>query len=417
MNTEEKHSVSSLLNHIAKTYREVLNYPIKSNYKNIPCSILAKKRRQSTAILRLAGEKEFKGCIYGKKNVKRVKNSNLVDLCNILTPKLRKPEGDEFVSKGDFSSDYVKIIKYIFDCFTSQEVEDKDIGYIYNFLIPLLSNDNNTYYLESLDNECLKTNLNHHGYFPEEWDCISNARLLKPLIGIEIELYHRNADIFNQHSNFFYFQKDGSLNCFEGGIELTTYPLSAEELLKDGGVIDLLCYKFFPKFGCYSKIKAETGLHVHVSKLTDSSSNLILLQKAFYCFSYEFIKIVFGRDNNGYCSPIERILNLKELGIHPSAADYEGQKKIFNCIPTYDRYKELNFTNNETIEFRRGKGTVNPEAIKLIIDFCYTIYNFCLENEEISTLDLKRIKEEVIYYFKKNAYTSSLKQIISQYAN
>lgn len=78
-------------------------------------------------------------------------------------------------------------------------------------------------------------------------------------------------------------------------------------------------------------------------------------------------------------------------------------------------YLELNFTNSQTIEFRRGKGTVDTIMIKSILDFCYHIYKYSIEAQDLYKSDLLSIRLFLQNYLMENAKTERLKKLIKKY--
>lgn len=258
------------------------------------------------------------------------------------------------------------------------------------------------------------TALRSYHYFPPEWTRPDNSTLKEPLIGLELEVYAKNRYIFDNKSNFFYLQRDGSLSEENGGIEITTIPMSFDDLVKDNGGIDILTKDFISRFSCYSQKAEETGFHIHLSKVNFNTKVHVLLKKAFYCFPYDFITELFGRRNTNYCVPEKEIQKLMSYGIHPNAASEQGLEKIFQ--PYCDsRYFELNFTNPRTVEFRRGKGTIDAISIKTILDFCYHIYKYSIESQNLYKSDLLSIRLYLQNYLMENSRTEHLKKLIKKY--
>lgn len=366
---------------VRKNYKEILNEEYSDvSYKNIDSAFLAKARRKTTAFLKYIGERNFRGCIYGKNNVRLIKNSDMVKLNKrlkdriILTP-------DLFLYKT-YSKEYVKVLSFFVENVLWGELNEHNIEYLTEYVIPTLN----------FDNDVLK----------------------EPLVGLELEIYARNKYIFNNTSNFFYIQHDGSLSDEKGGAEITTIPMTFDELIKEGGGIDILTKDFMPRFSCYSQKATETGFHIHLSKINFNKKVCILLKKAFYCFPYDFITELFGRENGGYCLAEPQIQRLMEYDIHPNAASELGLEKIF--LPYCDtRYLELNFTNSKTVEFRRGKGTVDAICIKSILDFCYHIYKYSVEAQNLYKSDLLNIRLFLQNYLMENARTEHLKKLIKKY--
>lgn len=57
--------------------------------------------------------------------------------------------------------------------------------------------------------------------------------------------------------------------------------MTFDELIKEGGGIDILTKDFMPRFSCYSQKATETGFHIHLSKINFNKKVCILLKKAF----------------------------------------------------------------------------------------------------------------------------------------
>lgn len=413
MNAKEKENIAILVDFVKSEYFRSIGKR-NDNYKNIEASKLYKKRRKATAFLRYLGIKNFNGRVYGKKNIRLIKNSEMITIVRKLKNIFINNPDNCFKIIEDYSDKYLRILSFFYSAFLWKDFNIEDVFYVSNFIIPTLKKDRCSFSLEGCRNKEIETKVNSYHYFPEDWELPDNSMISSPLIGIELELYHRNEKIFNQLSNFFYFQKDGSLEFYDGGIELTTYPLPFQTLIEEGGAVDVLCKDFLPRFGCFSQCKEETGLHIHLSKLHKSSKFRISLKKAFYSLPYRFLRILYGRDSNTYCRIEDRINYLYQYGIHPSMAAEEQQNSLF-VTDNYSRYFELNFTNKNTIEFRRGKGTVDPDKIKQIIDFCYFVTMFSSENPNIYNENLIEIKKELVKYIINNCYTESLKELISEY--
>lgn len=111
--------------------------------------------------------------------------------------------------------------------------------------------------------------------------------------------------------------------------------------------------------------------------------------------------LLLSRTSN---SKINGIRNTSKRGIRIRVG------KIFQ--PYCDsRYLELNFTNSKTVEFRRGKGTVDAICIKSILDFCYHIYKYSIEAQNLYKSDLLSIRLFVQNYLMENARTERLKNL------
>lgn len=413
MNAKEKKSLEILFAFVKENHKEILEEEFSDvSYKNIDANFLSKTRRKITAFLKYIGEREFRGCVYGKNNVRLIKNSDMVKLNKrlkdriILTPDL--------ILYKTYSKEYIKILRFFVENVLWEKLNEHNIEYLTEYVIPTLISKKYVFEYPGIPKFFVSTRQRSYHYFPDAWTRPDNDNLEEPLVGLELEVYARNPSIFENKSNFFYLQHDGSLSEGNGGTEITTIPMPFEELIREGGGIDILTKDFMPRFSCYSQKATETGFHIHLSKINFNKKVCVLLKKAFYCFPYDFITELFGRTNGGYCLAEPQIQRLMEFGIHPSAASASGLEKIFQ--PYCDsRYLELNFTNSKTVEFRRGKGTVDAICIKSILDFCYQIYKYSVEAQNLYKSDLLNIRLFLQNYLMENAKTERLKKIIKKY--
>lgn len=413
MNAKEKKSLEILFSFVKGIYKEILEEEFSDvSYKNIHAKFLSKSRRKTTAFLKYIGEREFRGCVYGKNNFRLIKNSDMVKLNKrvknriILTPDL--------ILYKTYSGEYVKILKFFVENILWENLNKHNIEYLTEYVIPTLTSRKDVFEHPDIPKIFVSTQQRSYHSFPDVWTRPDNDNLDEPLVGLELEVYARNKYIFENKSNFFYLQRDESLFEENGGTEITTIPMPFEDLIREGGGIDILTKDFMARFSCFSQSPPETGFHIHLSKTQFSDNIAVLLKKAFYCFPYQFTTELFGRENTSYCKPEPKIQMLMEYGIHPSAASNFGLEKIFT--PYCDsRYFELNLTNNNTIEFRRGKGTVDSLAIKSILDFCYHIYKYSINSKKLYKSDLLSIKALLQDYLMENAKTERLKKLIKKY--
>lgn len=413
MNAIEKKSLEILFSFVKGNYKEILEEEFSDvSYKNIDAKFLSKSRRKTTAFLKYIREREFRGCVYGKNNVRLIKNSDMVKLNKrlknriILTPDL--------ILYKTYSPEYVKILKFFVENILWEKLNEHNIEYLTEYVIPTLISKKYVFEHPGIPKVFVSTRLRSYHDFPDAWTRPDNGTLKDPLVGLELEVYARNKYIFENKSNFFYLQRDNSISPEEGGVEITTIPMSFNDLIREGGGIDILTKDFMPRFSCYSQKDNSTGFHIHLSKVNFNKKVCVLLKRTFYCFPYAFLTELFGRTNGSYCLAEPQIQRLMEYGIHPNAASESGLEKIFQ--PYCDtRYLELNFTNSKTVEFRRGKGTVDAICIKSILDFCYHIYKYSIEAQNLYKSDLLSIRLFVQNYLMENAKTERLKKLIKKY--
>lgn len=413
MKEKEKRALDLLFAFVRKEYQEILDEKYSDiSYKGIDPKFLAKARRKTTAFLKYIGEREFRGCVYGKNNISLIKNSDMIKLNKrlknriILTP-------DSILYKT-YSLEYVKVLSFFVEDILWEKLNDHNIEYLTEYVIPTLISKKYVFEHPGIPKVFVSTRQRSYHYFPDTWERPDNSNLEEPLVGLELEVYARNPSIFENKSNFFYLQRDSSLSEANGGTEITTIPMSFNDLIREGGGIDILTKDFMPRFSCYSQKDNSTGFHIHLSKIKFNTKVCVLLKRTFYCFPYAFLTELFGRSNGSYCLAEPQIQRLMEFGIHPSAASKSGLEKIFQ--PYCDsRYLELNFTNSKTVEFRRGKGTVDAICIKSILDFCYHIYKYSIEAQDLYKSDLLSIRLFVQNYLMENAKTERLKKLIKKY--
>lgn len=413
MNAKETKALEILFNFVRKNYKEILEEEyIDDTYKNLDVKFLSKSRRKITAFLKYIGERDFRGRVYGKNKIRLIKNSDMIKLNKRLKNRINLTP-DSILYKT-YSQEYVKILKFFVENVLWEKLNASNVEYLTEYIIPYLGDNKTTYEHPNCPKLFVNTILRSYHYFPDNWCKPDNRKLKEPLLGLELEVYAKKRCIFDNASNFFYLQRDGSISSEEGGVEITTLPMSFDDLIKDEGGIDILTKEFMPKFSCFSQNTPDTGFHIHLSKVNFCTKVYIMLKKAFYCFPYAFITELFGRTNTGYCRAEPQIQRLMEFGIHPSAASGSGLEKIFQpCCDS--RYLELNFTNSKTIEFRRGKGTVDTIMIKSILDFCYHIYKYSVEAQDLYKSDLLSIRLFLQNYLMENAKTERLKKLIKKY--
>lgn len=413
MNAKETKALESLFNFVRKNYKEILEEEyIDNTYKNLDVKFLSKSRRKITAFLKYIGERDFRGRVYGKNKIRLIKNSDMIKLNKRLKNRINLTT-DSILYKT-YSGKYVKILNFFVENVLWGKLNASNVEYLTEYIIPYLGDNKTTYEHPNFPKLFVNTSLRNYHHFPDNWCKPDNRKLKEPLLGLELEVYAKKRCIFDNASNFFYLQRDSSISPEEGGVEITTLPMSFDDLIKDEGGIDILTKEFMPKFSCFSQNTPDTGFHIHLSKVNFCTKVYIMLKKAFYCFPYAFITELFGRNNTGYCRAEPQIQTLMEFGIHPSAASELGLEKIFQpCCNS--RYLELNFTNSQTIEFRRGKGTVDTIMIKSILDFCYHIYKYSVEAQDLYKSDLLSIRLFLQNYLMENAKTERLKKLIKKY--
>ena len=244
-------------------------------------------------------------------------------------------------------------------------------------------------------------------------------RLLKPTdlkTGIELEMIARpdqHTNLKKIKSNWIFFQYDGSLG--NSGWELTTVPL-ASNVAKNPKTYEALCRELGKYATSYES--SATGLHVHLSRehfhtRKDPATERGNIVKALFLYAYvlqDANSRVFLRSYNNYATRIDikQARALHEIGTKYIKKGYlmDLQNDIYSSIPRM-RYLSINITNPKTIEFRQGKGTIKPESIARMVEYCQLITKYA-SIKPFSAMDIDKFKS----YASKHA-TDSINRILS----
>lgn len=200
-------------------------------------------------------------------------------------------------------------------------------------------------------------------------------------IGVELEVeFNRESfrDKFTEiETNWFYLERDGSLGSY--GCEIITIPLKPSDAKSED---------FWKPLTNHLSTRAKSwdtgrcGLHVHIGKeilgrnaeeQSETLGRLLYLYHQFVKDTRLNIKI-YGRDR-GYhdqdgktsASIAARELGSEVLKIQ-SVKDKVKESLIDRAED--DRYFDINIRNSATIEFRKGRGSINPKRIAMVIDYC-----------------------------------------------
>lgn len=238
-----------------------------------------------------------------------------------------------------------------------------------------------------------------HGFMNQPRNSFSGHR-----IGIELEVEATNDDNFctitSCSSNWFTRESDASLGDY--GVEFITIPLLPD---------DAKSYATWQPLCNYLKQKAKSwdtggrcGLHVHIGREilgeTENERQITLGKLLiFYQKDVEdWVKAtaVFGRQRC-YHQPdgnTEELRAVKVLG-ETVLKDEEVFNKVDRAMKTKfsaSRYYAINLHNGATIEFRKGRGSINPDRIIAVITMTEAIVLFAKEHEP-ADLSLENFKE------------------------
>lgn len=209
-------------------------------------------------------------------------------------------------------------------------------------------------------------------------------------IGVELEVEAndniKHREITDCTSNWFTRERDGSLGGL--GVEFITIPLLPEDA-KSYATWQPLCN--FLKTRAKSWNTGRCGLHVHLGREilgNDENERQMTLGKLliFYQGDVEnWVKAtaVFGRERC-YHQPDGDTEELKAVKLLGKGVLKDAE--VFNKVDTAmkerfgtSRYYAINLTNSATIEFRKGRGSINADRIIAVITMTEAICLFCRE--------------------------------------
>lgn len=257
----------------------------------------------------------------------------------------------------------------------------------------------------------------HHTYLNAPTHSFTGHR-----IGIELEVEFSSSskreDFCDIKSNWLYRESDSSLGGY--GCEIITIPL----LPKDAKSVD-----FWKPLTDYLGSRAKSwdtgrcGLHVHIGReilgRTDEEKSETI-GKLLYLY-HHFVKDtrmnvkIYGRDR-GYHDQDGKTsagTSAKELG--SEVLKIKGVKdKVKNAMinrSEQDRYFDINLRNTNTIEFRKGRGSINAKRISMVVDYCERMCFYAK-----STPWQQIGYEDFVKFLKSTVKNEFLKDIIESYS-
>ena len=238
------------------------------------------------------------------------------------------------------------------------------------------------------------------------------------MFGVEMEVEFNGEDerdeFADKTSNWFYCERDGSLNDY--GVEIITIPLNPKDA-KDHDLWDSLTSSIANE----AEASDNCGLHVHVSRtiLGDGGEFNENLGKLLYLYHHHIEETNLNRKLYGRA----RTYNAHD----GKTAQGDAAKRLREKIFKYDsvktrvqenmtlrsrdtRYFDINIQNSRTIEFRKGAGTIDPHRVVAIIEYCELL---CLFAKKTSWEKLNYAN--FVAFIEKKAKGEQLRKIINQY--
>lgn len=208
----------------------------------------------------------------------------------------------------------------------------------------------------------------------------------KFLVGVELETVARNEHHFREvnkpESNWLFRERDGSLP--PRGIEFITIPLRPKHA-KSEKFWRPICEEL--NKACKSWCFPQCGLHVHVGKGAfegvtweerEAAIDWAMVVWSLTCETSEFVARIFGRGKT-YCQNKiggEKMQAVKTLGAKILTTKELRKEILKECQDFRARTAQLNTMRTTTVEFRLGKGSIRPERISGIVEFCLLFIQF-----------------------------------------
>ena len=265
------------------------------------------------------------------------------------------------------------------------------------------------------------------------WHSHHGSRLNAPIkawrkhrIGVEIEVEFIEEDDRSEFidipSNYFYRETDGSLDDY--GCEIITIPLLPNDA-KDAEFWKELTDGLRGRANSWDT-GGRCGLHVHIGREilgTTLEQHSETIGKLLYLYHHwlkdtRFNIKMYGRER-GYHDMNAKTAQgdaAKMLG-----GDSLRSKKVTDIVKkamiakSYgdrpfghgERYFDINLQNEHTIEFRKGKGSINPKRIAMVVEYCELM---CIYAKQTPWMQLSF--DDFIAYLKSVA-SDSIKDIIA----
>lgn len=201
-------------------------------------------------------------------------------------------------------------------------------------------------------------------------------------VEIETENFNRNKskqDIVDEaldvaFNDFVYCKEDGSLN---DGVEFVSHPFTLSKMMQNKDTLKNFC-DYLISQNLKSHDTDTCGFHIHVNRSYFYDDELAVIDIAKFMYNnFDDYSAFCRRGSNNYCETT--------LIDYAANDDYSYSDLLDAC----DRYNTINIQNNNTIEFRQPRGTLNAATIIATIQLHYLIVKLA----DDGTLNNYTIKE------------------------
>lgn len=252
----------------------------------------------------------------------------------------------------------------------------------------------------------------YHGYHSHRYDRLNKPKKSSPyLFGVEMEVEFNSdedrEDFTDKTSNWFYCERDGSL-C-DSGCEIITVPLLPSDAKK---------ISFWEPLTSYleecANASSRCGLHVHISRsiLGDGDVFNYNLGKLLYAYHHHWAETSYNIKIAGRARAYHACDGKTDEG---DAAKFLGGKvfaatsvrdKISEAMRSkscHDRYYDINITNSNTIEYRKGAGTIKAERVTMLVEYFELLCKYACQAKwqnisegDIHSFLLKKAKNQLL---------------------
>lgn len=227
----------------------------------------------------------------------------------------------------------------------------------------------------------------YHFHRGKEMNLPKNYSVKKGRIGVELETEFLSlaaaSDFAESESNWFYLEHDGSIGVHGwDGIEIITVPLRPSDATNPTFWSEELTSHIAADARSWDT-NGRCGLHVHVGNerlgghpltIQENQAKLIYFHEHFLK-GHDITKAVCGRGRsyhevNGMTEMGVEMTQKRDLLLKSRKLQEELTRATRNGTNTNLRYHAINITNSATTEFRLGKGSLNPQRIAAVVEWC-----------------------------------------------
>lgn len=222
-----------------------------------------------------------------------------------------------------------------------------------------------------------------------------------PFMGVELEMDSGDKEeavkdlyALSEDEDLFYMKHDGSLGY--SGIELVTHPCDLDYHLTEFPWDNIASAAM--DNGYKSHNTSTCGLHVHVSRSAfgdNRDAQDLTIAKIIILVDRFWDELVnFSRRN---IDQLEHWAKKPEAKIYSYDTEDVAVTKAKNS-GSHDRYKAVNLTNANTVEFRLFKGTLKVDTIKATLEF---LSNLLAYAKETALIDVQEAKWKSVALYKE----------------